>query len=39
MLKKETLLQEITNYYIDSPDFNGLPTYSMESYDYSFFVS
>lgn len=34
-MKKETVLNEIINYYIESHDFNGLPVYSMKYYDYS----
>lgn len=34
-MKKETVLNEIINYYIKSHDFNGLPVYNMEHYDYN----
>jgi len=34
-MKKETALNEIVKHYIKSHDFNGLPVYSMEYYDYN----
>ena len=33
MIDKEKLLGEITNYYLTSMDYNGLPVYSIENYD------
>jgi len=34
-MKKETVLNEIITFYLKSRDFNGLPVYNMEYYDYS----
>lgn len=34
MVKKESVLNEIIGYYLSSHDFNGLPIYNMELYDY-----
>lgn len=34
-MKKETVLNEIINYYIESDDFNGLSVYNMKNYDYN----
>jgi hypothetical protein len=34
MIKKENVLNEIIKYYITSNDFNGLPIYQMEYYNY-----
>lgn len=34
-MKKEKVLNEIINFYLNSRDFNGLPVYNMEYYDYN----
>lgn len=34
-MDKETVLNEIISFYLESHDFNGLPVYNMEYYDYS----
>lgn len=34
MIKKESILKEIIEYYLSSHDFNGLPIYNMKNYDY-----
>lgn len=34
-MKKENVLNEIISFYLKSRDFNGLPVYNMESYDFS----
>lgn len=31
---QEQILKEIIDYYLNSSDFNGLPIYQMENYDY-----
>lgn len=33
-MDKEAVLNEIVTFYLNSHDFNGLPIYNMESYDY-----
>ncbi len=33
-MKKEEVLKEIIDYYLESHDFNGLPLRSMLNYDY-----
>lgn len=32
--KKESIIEEIIKYYLESNDFNGLPTYQMKNFDY-----
>ncbi len=34
-MKKKTVLNEVIGYYLKSNDFNGLPIYGMELYDYN----
>jgi len=34
MIENESVLTEIIEYYLNSHDFNGLPIYQMEHYDY-----
>lgn len=34
MKEKESVLNEIIEYYLSSRDFNGLPIYNMKHYDY-----
>ena len=34
MDKHKSILKEIVTYYLESPDFNGLPIYNMKQYDH-----
>ncbi|MDR3644018.1 MAG: AAA family ATPase [Clostridia bacterium] len=35
MNKKDTVIKEVIDYYINSRDFNGLPIYNMKNYGYN----